>query len=86
MSEPPSASHLSEQVVAFASRRQWERFHDPKNLAMALATEAGELLAPLRWVRNEDSDTLARTEPTRTHLLDEMGDVAILLLLLCDRV
>ena len=34
----------------FSSRRAWDRFHTPKNLAMALASEAGELLAEFQWL------------------------------------
>lgn len=44
------------ELRAFVREREWEQFHDPKNLAMALASEAGELAAELRWVPNTDAD------------------------------
>jgi len=72
-------------IRAFVSARDWERFHDPKNLAMALASEAGELLALFRWVKNEDADALARDPGKRKDVVDEAADVAITLLLFCDR-
>jgi dCTP diphosphatase len=77
---------LSAAVVSFAADRDWEQFHDPKNLAMALASESGEICAALRWVRNDESDQAVQSEPLRSALLAEIGDVAVLLLLLCQRV
>lgn len=82
----PGTDELQKAVAAFATERDWGQFHDPKNLAMALASEVGELCAVLRWVGNNESDELSRQEPQREALLKEIGDVAVLLLLLCDRV
>lgn len=65
--------------------RDWSRFHDPKNLAMAVASEAGELLALFRWVRGEDADAFVRARATRAAVADEVADVAITLLLFCER-
>lgn len=77
---------LEKAVETFASARDWGKFHDPKNLAMALASESGELCAVLRWIRNDESDKAVQVEPLRADLLSEMGDVAVLLILLCRRV
>jgi dCTP diphosphatase len=76
---------LQEAVVAFADARHWQSFHDPKNLAMALASEVGELNAILRWVPSSESDDVAARPEIRARLEREIGDVAILLLLLCER-
>jgi dCTP diphosphatase len=78
-------SELQDEVVRFAADRDWGQFHDPKNLAMALASEAGELLALLRWVSNAQSDQAIRGTELGRSLMDEVGDVGILLLLLCRR-
>jgi hypothetical protein len=54
----PSASDiatLQAKILAFAAEREWQQFHDPKNLAMAVAVEAGELMDHFRWVRSEVS-------------------------------
>jgi dCTP diphosphatase len=76
---------LQEAVTAFAREREWEQFHDVKNLSMALASEVGELNAVLRWVRSEHVDAALAEQPTRDALRTEIGDVGILLLLLCAR-
>ncbi|HOI11084.1 MAG TPA: nucleotide pyrophosphohydrolase [Myxococcota bacterium] len=69
----------------FVTDRDWSQFHDPKNLAMALASEVGELCALYRWVRSEDADGFSRDPKNRPRIEDEMADVAIFLLLLADR-
>lgn len=76
---------LQAEAVAFARAREWEQFHDAKNLAMALASEVGELNAIFRWVASSDVDSCLAKEATRHAVDAEIGDVAILLLLLCER-
>lgn len=73
------------ELRAFVDERDWEQYHDPKNLAMALASEAGELLAELRWVPNDDADEHVHSEAYRAAIADEIADVGITLLLFCDR-
>lgn len=77
---------LRRRLRDFVEARQWSQFHDPKNLVMALTSEVGELAAEYRWVSNSESDQLSDTEPTRGRIIAEIGDVGILLLLLCDRL
>ncbi|HEX2638740.1 MAG TPA: nucleotide pyrophosphohydrolase [Gemmatimonadales bacterium] len=77
---------LRDRLREFVEAREWTRFHDPKNLVMALASEIGELAAEYRWVNNTESDALSRTDPARGRITAEIGDVGILLLLLCDRI
>jgi NTP pyrophosphatase (non-canonical NTP hydrolase) len=85
----PSRSDL-ESVLAelrrFVAEREWAEFHDPKNLAMLLASEAGELVAEYRWVRGSEADAFSREAEARARISDEIGDVGIALLLLCDRI
>ncbi len=69
----------------FNEEREWGRFHDPKNLAMMLASEAGELLALLRWVPNAEADAFVRSPEHRGDVEAEIADVAISVLLFCDR-
>jgi NTP pyrophosphatase (non-canonical NTP hydrolase) len=76
---------LQADVVAFAHDREWEQFHDAKNLAMALASEVGELNAIFRWVPTSDVEARLLDDDVRRDLGDEIGDVGILLLLLCQR-
>lgn len=67
---------LTEAVREFAVARDWEQFHHPKNLAMALAGEVGELLAELQWLTEDEiRDGLQVGEPLRARVEDELGDV-----------
>lgn len=77
---------IRERLRAFVAEREWERFHDPKNLAMALASEAGELLAEYRWIANAEADAWSKDPENRQRVAMEAADVGIALLLFCDRV
>ncbi|MFC5820786.1 nucleotide pyrophosphohydrolase [Nonomuraea harbinensis] len=73
---------LAERLRAFARARDWEQFHTPKNLAMALAGEVGELVAELQWLTPDESrdpgpETLSR-------ITAELGDVTAYLVRLAD--
>jgi NTP pyrophosphatase (non-canonical NTP hydrolase) len=85
MSQPVTLYTLQQAVVAFAQERDWEQFHDAKNLSMALASEVGELSAVLRWTHSDQVDVAMAEPVTREALHNEIGDVGILLLLLCAR-
>ena len=76
-------TELQRRVAAFAAARDWDQFHSPKNLAMALSVEASELLEEFQWLTEEQSRSLAR--PTRARAL-EMADVLIYLLRLADKL
>lgn len=71
---------------AFVAERDWRQFHDPKNLAMAVGSEAGELLAEYRWVANGEADEWSRDAQNRERVILEVADVGIALLMFCDRV
>jgi dCTP diphosphatase len=81
-----SLEELRAELRAFVAARDWQQFHDPKNLAMLVASEAGELLAEYRWVRSEDADAHSREPAARERIAAEVADVGIGLLLLCDRI
>jgi len=78
-------AELLEELRGFVREREWEQFHDPKNLAMLVASEAGELLAEYRWIPNERADAFSPEPEARQRIAAEIGDVGIALLLLCDR-
>lgn len=73
---------LTDALRAFAAERDWDQFHTPKNLAMALAGEAGELLAEYQWLTPQES--LALDDQKKQAVADEMGDVLIYLVRLAD--
>jgi NTP pyrophosphatase (non-canonical NTP hydrolase) len=79
-----SIAELTERVRAFAQERNWEQFHTPKNLAMALAGEVGELLAELQWLTPEQSAAVMADEELGPRVRAEIGDVAIYLVRLAD--
>jgi NTP pyrophosphatase (non-canonical NTP hydrolase) len=75
---------LQKKLAEFAQERDWEQFHSPKNLAMALAAEAGELLEVFQWLSEKDS---AQLDPSRRRAAEgELADVLIYLLRLADRL
>lgn len=78
--------NLIARLRRFTGEREWSRHHDPKNLAMLVASEAGELLHLFRWVKNEDADAFARRPESRPDIEAELADVAIGVLLLADRI
>ena len=71
---------LQAKILAFAAEREWQQFHDPKNLAMAVAVEAGELMDHFRWVPNAESRRALDDATTRAGVEEETADVMILLL------
>ena len=76
--------HLAIEIKKFADARDWEQFHTPKNLSMAVAGEAGELVAEFQWLTAEQS---MRSNMSPEKLKDvelEIADVAIYLIRLAD--
>jgi len=72
---------LLNHIERFRAERNWQQFHTPKNLAMALAVECAELLEIFQWMTPDQS--LEPETATRAHLEEEIGDVMIYLSLLC---
>lgn len=67
----------------FAAERDWQQFHSPKNLAMALSVEAAEIVEIFQWLTQEQSFNLDETR--QEHLAEEIGDVLIYLTNLADK-
>jgi NTP pyrophosphatase (non-canonical NTP hydrolase) len=82
----PTLDALIATLRTFVADRDWKQFHDPKNLTMLVASEAGELVAEYRWVRGDDADARSREPEARARIGAEIADVGIALLLLCDRI
>ena len=79
MSETDLFNELLADISAFAAEREWEQFHTPKNLAMAVAGEAGELVAEFQWLTPDES----KLEPTGDRFQaarEELADVLIYLM------
>lgn len=82
MSEDPLRA-LASELGGFAAERDWERFHTPKNLAMALAAEAGEVLELFQWLTPEEAAALS-DGPRAGEVADELADVLLYLVRLAD--
>lgn len=81
MSAPTDAAttlaDLKTRILAFVRERDWEQFHSPKNLSMALAAETGELMEHFLWATNEQSAAIVRDPAKRAKIADELADVVI---------
>jgi len=75
---------LQNRLRQFAIERDWEQFHAPKNLAMALAVEAGELMEHFQWLSEEQSENLDKQQLETVGL--EVADVFIFTVRLADRL
>ena len=78
-----SLDELQKQLAQFAAERDWEQFHTPKNLAMALAGEVGELAAEFQWMTPEESESAMDSDSAESIRM-EMADVFIYLARLAD--
>ncbi|MCC4773690.1 nucleotide pyrophosphohydrolase [Vibrio cyclitrophicus] len=74
---------LQSDLAAFAEERDWDKFHSPKNLAMALAGESGELLEHFQWLTEEQSNNL--TEEQKVEVANEVADIFMYLLRFSDK-
>lgn len=79
-----SLQQLTQSIRTFADDRNWEQFHSPKNLAMALIVEAGELVEHFQWLSQEQSRSLAKI--TKDEVAMELADVLIYLCRLSDQL
>jgi len=84
MAARPTLESLRADLRRFAEVRDWEQFHSPKNLAIALVAEAGELVEHFRWLTEAQSEALA--PEVRAEVEQEVGDVVLFLVRLCDRL
>ena len=75
---------LQATLRQFAAERDWEQFHTPKNLAMALMVEAAELAEIFQWMTPEQSQTAHQDKVVHEHIADEVADVLLYLLQLAD--
>ena len=72
-----TVAELKTRVLAFVRERDWEQFHSPKNLSMALAAEAGELMEHFLWATPEASKALVQDAVKRQKIADELADVVV---------
>ena len=81
---PDVLENLRLALRRFAAERDWDQFHSPKNLAMALSVEAAELLEHFQWL--SDAESCALDAATRTKVSEELADVLLYLVRLADKL
>lgn len=74
------------KLAQFAKERNWDQFHSPKNLSMALTAEAGELLELFQWLKEDESKAEALDEETYDSVKQELADIFIYLMRLADKL
>ena len=76
---------IQKQLPDFADERDWDQFHNPKNLAMALSVEASELVEIFQWLTPEQAEEIMDSSQS-DHVKEEVADVMIYLLRLADKL
>lgn len=80
MSKLIDTRNLETALQEFADRRDWHQYHSPKNLAMALSVEAGELTEIFQWMTEQQSRDAMADPATARHIEEEIADVMLYLM------
>lgn len=75
---------IRDELRKFAKARDWEQFHTPKNLTLALVGEVGELAEVLQWLNDSEIEKLIKKNPDK--IADELADVLLYLVRLADQM
>lgn len=81
---PVTLEKLSQRLRDFAAAREWEQWHTPKNLVMALSGEVGELISLFQWLTPEEALSWRADPELEANVLDEIADVTLYLVQLAD--
>jgi dCTP diphosphatase len=89
MAEAPDTSageigRLQGRIREFVRERDWDQFHDPKNLILALVGEVGELAEIFQWLTPDEASRVMHSDRSAAHVREELGDVLIYLVRLAD--
>ena len=79
-----TVAQLRQQVARFVAEREWEKYHDPKNLSMAIAIEAAELMEQFQWARSDELAGLMADAEFRGAVAAEIADVTCFVLALAN--
>ncbi len=87
--QPPSdkattVAELRALVARFVAERGWQVFHNAKNLSMAIAIEAAELMEHFQWARPDELERICGEPPTRDEIRDELADITCFVLALAN--
>ncbi|MFQ5805940.1 MAG: nucleotide pyrophosphohydrolase [Phycisphaerae bacterium] len=82
--ETTTVTQLRRLVAGFVAEREWQRYHDPKNLSMAIAIETAELMEHFQWVRSDELPELLRDQRHKAKIGEEIADIMCFLLALAN--
>jgi NTP pyrophosphatase (non-canonical NTP hydrolase) len=82
MDERETIAKLRDRVIRFRDARNWEQFHDPRNLAMGLSIEGAELLELFLWKSDKEIREMLEDETTYRKVREELADIFVFLLYL----
>ncbi len=85
MDKDTTIQDLKQIVEDFISARDWQQFHSPKNLSMALAIEAAELMEHFQWQTTEEAKQAMKDERVITEVSDELADILVYALAFANR-
>lgn len=77
-------TEIQATLKEFATQRDWNKFHDPKNLSMSLAAEAGELLEIFQWLTSEEASQAKNNSELRQKTAHELADILLNAIRLAD--
>jgi len=86
MTDTLNINELKEILTNFAKIREWEKFHSPKNLSMAIAGEAGELLEIFQWLTEQESINIENDLVIKEKVSHELADIILYTILLADKL
>jgi NTP pyrophosphatase (non-canonical NTP hydrolase) len=70
-------AELKKVMKNFVNEREWDKYHDPKNLSMSIAIEAAELMELFQWIKNEEAMAVTKDSPLYTEACDEISDIML---------
>ena len=81
-----TVAELTALVERFVTEREWQRFHDPKNLSASIAIEAAELMEHFQWLRSDELDAMANDPMAVGEIREEVADILAYLLSFASRM
>lgn len=86
MTDTLNINELKEILAGFANIREWEKFHSPKNLSMAIAGEAGELLEIFQWLTDQESINIKKDPVIKEKVSHELADIILYIIRMADQL
>lgn len=81
---PPNIEAIKARLRQFAKARDWDQFHSPKNLVMAMVSEVGELVEQFQWLTEQESRNLSQEQKSRVRA--ELADIQIYLIMIGEKL